>query len=90
MLRLPLPAQRLSLSTLGERVRVIDEHGQPRPIEQLPLSRALSARIPTSASITCEYLDDGSRDRFQMASLLFFSPHGEFLGVGNYLASVTD
>ena len=87
MLHLPVPAQRLSLSTLRERVRVIDEHGLPRGIEELPLSRALSARVATHASVTCEYVVDGSEARFEMASLPFFSPDGEFIGVGNYLST---
>jgi CheY-like chemotaxis protein len=87
VLHLPLPAQRLSLSTLGERVRVVDEHGLPHGIEELPLSRALSARVATRASVTCEYIADGSQARFEMASLPFFSPGGEFIGVGNYLSA---
>jgi CheY-like chemotaxis protein len=87
MLRLPLPAQPLSLATLGERVRVVDEHGRPHGIEELPLSRALRSRVPTHASVTCEYLVDGSKARFEMASLPFFSPDGEFIGVGNYLSA---
>ena len=68
MLQLPLPAQPLSLSTLHERVRVVDQHGLPRGIEGLPLSRALSARVATHASVTCEYIVDSSRARFEMAS----------------------
>ena len=87
MLRLPLPAQPLSLSTVHERVRVVDQHGLPRGIEALPLSRALSARVATHASVICEYVVDSSRARFEMASFPFFSPGGEFIGVGNYLSA---
>jgi hypothetical protein len=87
MLQLPLPALRLSLATLGERVRVVDKHGRPRGIEEPPLSHALRARVPTHASVTCEYLVDGSKARFEMAPLPFFSPDGEFIGVGNYLSA---
>ena len=72
MLRLPLPAQPLSLSTVHERVRVVDQHGLPRGIEALPLSRALSARVATHASVICEYVVDSSRARFRdgLVSLL--------------------
>ncbi len=87
MLHLPLPAQHLSLSILRERVRVVDQHGQPRGIDELPLSRALSACVPTHASVTCEYLADGSQTRFEMASLPFFAPDDAFIGVGNYLSA---
>jgi CheY-like chemotaxis protein len=86
MLHLPVPAQRLSLSTLRDLVRVIDEHEQRSTIDQLPLVRALSARAAISATVACEFIDDGSRGQFVMASLPFFSPHGEFIVVGNYLA----
>jgi CheY-like chemotaxis protein len=87
ILGLPLPAQPLSLSTLRERVRVIDEHGLPRGIEDLPLARALRARAPTHATVTCEYVGDGSQGRIEMASLPFFSPEGEFIGVANYFSA---
>jgi hypothetical protein len=40
-----------------------------------------------SGSVSCEHLDDGTRARFEIASLPFFSPSGEFIGVGNYLAA---
>jgi CheY-like chemotaxis protein len=87
MLRLPLPSQRLSLSGLGERLCILDDDGRPRGPEQLPLTRALAERIPAAAAVVCEFLDDGSRQRFVMTSMPFFSPLDEFLGVGNYLAA---
>ncbi len=90
MLHLPTPARRLTLSTLRTLVRVIDEPARSDPIEQLPLVRALAARAPAGATVTCESLDDHSCARFAMVSLPFFSPLGEFIGVGNYLATAPD
>jgi CheY-like chemotaxis protein len=86
MLHLPLPAERLSLETMRERVQVLDDHSQSHDIELLPLSRALAAHVATTASVLCEFVDDGSQRRFDMASIPFFNPAGEFLGVGNYLS----
>ena len=90
MLHLPTLAERLSLATLRTFVRIIGEDVKPRGIEILPLAPALSACVPMSSSLMCEHLDDGSRGRFEMTSLPFSSPRGEFIGVGNYLAANAD
>jgi len=90
MLHLPTPPQRLTLSSLPDLVRVIDEHPPPDGRDELPLLRALNARAATRASIACEYLHDGSWGRLTMTSLPFLSPPGEFIGVGNYLAPAAD
>lgn len=87
MLHLPIPARRLSLASLRDLVRVIDEHNPQGAIDGLPFVRALNTQTAARATIACEFRDDNSRGRLVMTSLPFFSPSGEFTGVGHYLAS---
>jgi two-component system response regulator DesR len=89
LLRLPWPSEVGSLSALRARLEIVDEEGLPREIGELPLERALAERVAAIADVTCRFVEDGTVARLTMASLPFFSPTGDFTGVGNYLVPRT-
>ena len=56
------------------------------PLEEQPLARALTSRMPV-ADVVYLRAADGTIQPFTMTSLPFFDPDGELIGVGNYVTA---
>lgn len=87
VLDLPFPPERVTLADLRARgVLGLRADGSPYPIEEQPLARAFTGRIPVTDVIYL-HAEDGSLRPFTMTSLPFFNPGGELIGVANYVTA---
>ena len=87
VLDLPFPPEQVSLADLRARgVLGLRADGSPYPLDEQPLARALTGRTPVSDVVYLRAAD-GALQPFMMTSLPFFNPHGELIGVGNYVTA---
>jgi hypothetical protein len=87
VLDLPFPPEQVSLADLRARgVLGLRGDGSPYPLDEQPLARALTGRMPVSDVVYLRAADGGLQ-AFTMTSLPFFNPDGELIGVGNYVTS---
>jgi CheY-like chemotaxis protein len=86
-LNLPFPPERLTLAEIEARKPALREDGSPCPVDELPLSRALSDAKPVAGVV---YLRDshGAVRPHGMASLPFFGPDGDLIGIATYVTDV--
>ena len=87
VLDVPCPPEQVSLADLrGRGVLGLRADGSQYPLDEQPLARALTGRIPVSDVVYLRSADGALRP-FTMTSLPFFNPAGELIGVGNYVTA---
>jgi CheY-like chemotaxis protein len=84
-LGMPFPPERITLADLRDRGIALRSDGSEYPLEEQPVVRALTERRPISEIIHLR-LPDGSVRPYSMASVPFFDPDGDLIGVANYIS----
>ncbi len=83
LLRLPFPPQPMSLDDMRETLAISDADGNPLPLVERPLFRALREHTDVEGHIHQRRGDDILR--IHARAVAFHGPDHEFLGVADYL-----
>jgi CheY-like chemotaxis protein len=86
-LGMPFPPERITLPDLRGRGIAVRADGSEYPLEEQPVVRALTERRPVSEIIHLR-LPDARVRPYWMASVPFFDPEGDLIGVANHITAI--